>query len=488
MKNRKLTEKLFWAITALLTVTFTLFGIWMMTGNFAQLMKKETEQADKASQMFRFLFEMGYQSNAEYGQVYAISRTLDSITQNVEQDGSRLFVLDEEGTFYAGEASLQGTALEEEALLLQERVLENNKQTGKGYGYCIRETAEGSFLLNMVLAKLDTGTVSLGLCRNLTPIYQEREILLNRYRLALVVLLAAGGAGAGFIACYLTKPIRSLEQVAGKIAEGQYELRSRNTNGDAIGELAKSFNHMADRLVEQMEEKEREAKRQEDFTAAFAHELKTPLTSIIGYADMMNTMKLSEEERAEAVFYIYSQGKRLESLSFKLLELVGMDRQTFVKRKISTKQLEENLRATVRPIWEKKEIRGKIEMDRGYLWGEESLLLSLFYNLLDNGAKAMDKGEKGFLLLKGTALPDGAYEVKVVDNGRGIPREEISRITEAFYMVDKSRSRKEGGAGIGMALCRKIIQLHGAVLQIDSRLGDGTVMRVVFPAEGKLRK
>ena len=133
MKNRKLTEKLFWAITALLTVTFTLFGIWMMTGNFAQLMKKETEQADKASQMFRFLFEMGYQSNAEYGQVYAISRTLDSITQNVEQDGSRLFVLDEEGTFYAGEASLQGTALEEEALLLQERVLENNKQTGKGY-------------------------------------------------------------------------------------------------------------------------------------------------------------------------------------------------------------------------------------------------------------------------------------------------------------------------------------------------------------------
>lgn len=100
----------------------------------------------------------------------------------------------------------------------------------------------------------------------------------------------------------------------------------------------------------------------------------------------------------------------------------------------------------------------------------------------------MDKGEKGFLLLKGTALSDGAYEVKVVDNGRGIPREEISRITEAFYMVDKSRSRKEGGAGIGMALCRKIIQLHGAVLKIDSRLGEGTVMRVVFPAEGKLRK
>lgn len=79
--------------------------------------------------------------------------------------------------------------------------------------------------------------------------------------------------------------------------------------------------------------------------------------------------------------------------------------------------------------------------------------------------------------MKGSVRPEG-YEIKVVDNGRGIPGEEISRITEAFYMVDKSRSRKEGGAGIGMALCQKIIQLHEGTLQIDSRLGEGTVMKV----------
>lgn len=103
--------------------------------------------------------------------------------------------------------------------------------------------------------------------------------------------------------------------------------------------------------------------------------------------------------------------------------------------------------------------------------------------MLDNALKAMDKGDKGFILLKGTGLASGGYEVKVVDNGRGIPREEISRITEAFYMVDKSRSRKEGGAGIGMALCHKIIQLHGGVLQTDSRLGEGTVIKVTFPPE-----
>lgn len=123
-----------------------------------------------------------------------------------------------------------------------------------------------------------------------------------------------------------------------------------------------------------------------------------------------------------------------------------------------------------------------MELEKAVLYGDGELLLSLFYNLLDNAVKAMDKGSQGFILMKGTRKPDG-YEIKVVDNGRGIPAEEISRITEAFYMVDKSRSRKEGGAGIGMALCWKIIQIHNGILKIDSRLGEGTVMKVVFKNE-----
>ena len=134
----------------------------------------------------------------------------------------------------------------------------------------------------------------------------------------------------------------------------------------------------------------------------------------------------------------------------------------------------------MRPIWRQRNIRGKVNMDRGVIYGDEELLLSLFYNLLDNAVKAMDSERDGLILFKGTALKDG-YEVKVVDNGRGIPTEEIGRITEAFYMVDKSRSRKEGGAGIGMALCQRIVQIHKAVLNINSTLGEGTVMQIRFP-------
>ena len=117
-------------------------------------------------------------------------------------------------------------------------------------------------------------------------------------------------------------------------------------------------------------------------------------------------------------------------------------------------------------------------MEKAKITADKDLLLSLLYNLLDNASKAVKPG--GFILLKGSCL-EQEYEFKVVDNGRGIPEEEISRITEAFYMVDKSRSRQEGGAGIGMTLCKRIVELHEGSMQIQSKTGEGTVVRIVLP-------
>lgn len=146
-------------------------------------------------------------------------------------------------------------------------------------------------------------------------------------------------------------------------------------------------------------------------------------------------------------------------------------------RMLNTKELEENIKETMRPLLDKKHIGGKFVMEKGVIFGDKDLLLSVFYNLIDNAVKAVDEG--GFVLLRGKRVDKG-YEIKVVDNGRGIPQEEINRITEAFYMVDKSRSRKEGGAGIGMTLCQKIVVLHKGDLQIYSKLGEGTVVKIMF--------
>ena len=478
----RFAHKLFLSMTILLTLMFASFGIWMLSSDFSSLLDKEIEQGNQGSQSFQFLFEMGYQSTEEYGEDYAVSKTLNSIARNVERDGSHMFVVKGDGTWFYGQEYLENMGFLEEVGKLTDSLSAANN-----YGYCIRKINGGYYMFAVAVKDISASRIYLGMCREVTAIYSDREELISRYRIALVCLLIAGGICIFILAHYITKPIRNLDKLAGKIADGAYELRSRNGSRDEIGQLARNFNRMADRLVEQMQKKELEAKQQEDFTAAFAHELKTPLTSIIGYADMLNSMKLTDEECHEAYFYIYSQGKRLESLSHKLLELVSMDKTPLTVRPIPTRKLEENIRSSLRPVWKQRGIKGKVELEKAVISGDDELLLSLLYNLLDNAMKALDKGEKSFILMKGSCM--GAfYEIKIVDNGRGIPAEEISRITEAFYMVDKSRSRKEGGAGIGMALCQKIILLHNGKLKIESRLGEGTVIKVLFPREDTGRR
>lgn len=479
----KFADKLFLLTTVVLTLFFTVFGIWMLHSNFSRLLNREIEQGNNESRMFRYLFEMGYQSVEEYGEDYAFNKTLDSIKNSVETNGSHMFVIQgiETGmlVYVYGDNYIVDTGIAEDV-----RKLVNSLGGINNYGYSIQKVDDGYYMLMAAVTDRTEQPVCLGICKDLTSIYNDRQSMLTQYRAVLMILLLIGGLGIYLLSRYITRPIRKLDKLAAKIAEGNYELRSTDRSGDEIGHLARNFNRMADRLMHELAVKELEAKQKEDFTAAFAHELKTPLTSIIGYADMLNSMKLTEEENREAHFYIYSQGKRLESLSHKLLELVSMDKNPIAFKPVPTKKLEENIRATVRPVWNERGIKGKIDLERATLSGDEELLLSLFYNLLDNAAKAMDKGEISFILMKGKTVGD-AYEIKVVDNGRGIPAEEIGRITEAFYMVDKSRSRKEGGAGIGMALCAKITALHGASLMIDSRLGEGTVMKVLFPLKNE---
>lgn len=222
-----------------------------------------------------------------------------------------------------------------------------------------------------------------------------------------------------------------------------------------------------------------QAKAQEAFTSAFAHELKTPLTAIIGYADMLRSIELTQEEKVKSAGYIYSQGKRLESLSFKLLELFSM-------RKLELEFLSidaEFLLQTVFDLSEvsilEKDMKLVREVEAGEIYGEKDLLISLFANLLDNAKKASEAGNT--IYLYGKPVRDG-YRVTVKDEGKGIPKDEIDKITQAFYMVDKSRSRKEGGAGLGMTLCNEIVNLHSAKWKFDSVVGEGTTVTVFLPS------
>lgn len=350
----KFGDKLFLTMTAVMTVVFMFFGTWMLASYFGQLLNREIAQIETEGQMYQYLYEMAYHGLEDFGKEYAARKAFDSVVDSIEEEDILFFAMsDDEKLLYGSEIFRTEGFLENFQSLRQEMKQENTYVCG------IREIQNEKNLLYISVSTIAGEIQYLGICRNLTEIYEERNSLQNRYYLALGALVLLGGICVYVMSKLFARPIQGLSRVAQRISDGDFELRSNYRAGDEVGILARNFNHMADKMVAQMQEKELEAKRQEDFTAAFAHELKTPLTSIIGYADMLNTMELTEAERREAYYYIYSQGKRLESLSHKLLELVGLNRSEIKKQPIQTKILEEDIRATMRRSFSRRRSKGR---------------------------------------------------------------------------------------------------------------------------------
>ena len=217
------------------------------------------------------------------------------------------------------------------------------------------------------------------------------------------------------------------------------------------------------------------AARQESFMGSFAHEMKNPMTSIIGYAELIRSQMLTPEEEQDAANYIFSEGKRLESLSFKLLDILVLKKKTAELQPCSPAQLVGGTVEHLRRVYAEKNIVLQCRCEEGMCMLEPDLVKSLLVNLLDNARKAMDGG--GNIYVVSEMLPDGC-RIRVLDTGRGIPQEEIAHITEAFYRVDKSRSRAQGGVGLGLSLCSEIVQLHNGTMSFASRVGNGTCVTV----------
>ena len=155
----------------------------------------------------------------------------------------------------------------------------------------------------------------------------------------MLITLGVVGALLLLLSNVLTKPVRVLSGITREFALGNYEKRAAVRGRDEIGALAEDFNHMADALQGHMHQLEEQTRQREDFVASFAHELKTPLTSIIGYADMLRSQKMEEEKRFHSANYIFTEGRRLERLSFKLLELMVLNRQEFERYAVQAEDL-----------------------------------------------------------------------------------------------------------------------------------------------------
>ena len=308
----------------------------------------------------------------------------------------------------------------------------------------------------------------------LYPVNEVYRSLHDQQRIYRVVFLGTVILAALVTAAlmrWLTRPLAALSDASRRIAGGELDFRADASGRDEFAAVASDFNHMADKLDDRMEELRKSVRRQETFTGAFAHEMKTPMTAIIGYADMIRSQSLGEEELHTAANYIYSEGRRLEKLSGKLLELLVLQRRDFSLKPCDLAELIRDTEAELAFYREKYHITLHCAYQKGERLAERDLLKTLLLNLIDNGRKAMPQG--GVIAVTQTLTEDG-FVISVADHGCGMEEKELDRITEAFYRVDKSRSRALGGAGLGLAICNEIAAVHGGELTFESQPGQGT--------------
>ena len=297
-----------------------------------------------------------------------------------------------------------------------------------------------------------------------------------RLRIFIVAILLVAGLIVYFISLLLTKPLEDLNTVTDSFAKGDFSIRSSIRSKDEIGLLSDKFNHMADSVEDHIDELNDMLHRRDQFVADFTHEIKTPMTTIIGYSDTIRSVDLPREDTVRAADYIFSEGKRLEQMSSHLFDLIYLKDGEIPMLPVNTQALGEAVVTTILPSLKEKNITLDYSFENGEIIGDSVLLKSVFVNLIDNARKASEKGST--IHFKGHS--SSGYEFIVEDHGIGIEKKDLDRICDEFYMVDKSRSRSEGGAGLGMSLVATILNKHGAKLDIESSPGEGTKMKVIF--------
>lgn len=283
--------------------------------------------------------------------------------------------------------------------------------------------------------------------------------LASSFLIALVLSFSVG---------FLTKRIKQLDKVVKEVEKGNYEAKVQKTGKDEIGRVGKSFNEMTKAVQETIMSIQEVAENRKKFIGNLTHEIRTPLTSIVGYSSLIKNRKVKEQEVIlEYCDKIYEEGKYIEQISQKLMELLLLENTSMELEKINlSEELDnriEELQGLFPEVQFEKEIAEDVLADV-----DKVLLKSLLLNLVKNAIKAYESSPIIRIELS------KEKEIKVIDYGKGIPKEEIEKVKEPFYTLSKDRNRSFSGMGLGLPLCIKIVEAQKGTLEIESAENIGT--------------
>jgi signal transduction histidine kinase len=325
----------------------------------------------------------------------------------------------------------------------------------------------------IISSEICNGKYTFLYAKNYGYIDEEFKSLMGIYLTTAVCVSAFLAICLYFVLKKLSVPLEKLKKTTESIEKGDFSVRAEVKGTDEFSLLAGSFNSMLEKINSQIETLELDSQKKQMLVDNMAHELRTPLTSIHGYAELLEKASISEENRIIAAKYIMSESKRLQKISEILLDTAFVRENTVEKKKLDLSLVVEDVCEKLSLKAKEKEVEIDFNVSPVDVLANEILISMLFYNLLENAIKACNQGGKVKIYNEGKIIT-------IEDNGKGIEKNQLLRITEPFYRTDKSRSRAEGGAGLGLFLCKEIALSHGASLEFESEINIGTKVFVDF--------
>ena len=310
----------------------------------------------------------------------------------------------------------------------------------------------------LLIAHALGGEITLLTALDVSPVYALRRELLRGAAALGLIGLALAGALAVWISGVLTRPLSQLADAAAKLADGDYAAPLPAAKNDEMNALIRAFSRMSAAIDERETALRTQAEERQALIDALAHEMRTPLTAILGGARLLQQSRLSGSQQSELLDTMAREASRLSTMDERLLLLTRLDHEAPAFAPFDSRAMAREALSVFDDV--------RLEGDGAVFVGERELTILLLRNLVVNAQRAGGKEA-----VRVTLHPDG---FDVTDYGCGMTKEQIARAFEPFYKADKARTRSAGGAGLGLPLCRKIARLHHGELHMESEIGRGT--------------
>lgn len=317
---------------------------------------------------------------------------------------------------------------------------------------------------------------SLGFIYDLKEADNMRNNTIKMFVLAGVFSSIIIMLGSTIISNRITYPIKQLNDVTKQFSEGNLESRANVATRDEIGELSSTFNSMAESIKDMINKLHYEKEKQKYFFDNFTHEIRTPLTTILGYAELL--WKTDDEEvRDKSLFYITSEGKRMLKMMESLLELSKLKNYSFEINKTDTnlKKLIEDTCDSMQYKMKRYNVSCRLNLENISCKVDPDHFKQVLINIIDNSIKYSKSPVIDITLKK----KDG-IKLIIADYGCGIEKKDLNNVFDPYYKVDQSRNSQTEGWGLGLSIAKEIVEKHGGSIGIESEPGKGTTITIAL--------